>query len=426
MQILGMERANYKRMQSDQHIDTLVIGGGQAGLSVSWHLQKIDRKHLVLDRGSVGDSWRKRWESFCLVTPNRFCLLPGYPYAGNDPDGFMKRDEIVAYVEGFANSFEPPLCGGIEVNRVSSSENGGKFKIETSKGDYVTENIVIATGTHQHPRYPSWSRKLADNIVQIHSSEYRTPELLPEGAVLVVGSGQSGCQIVEDLRLAGRETYLCVGKAARIPRHYRGKDIIQWFFDAGFQDTPVDDHPMGRAIRFAPHEHLTGRDGGRTIDLRQIALDGVNLLGRMVSAEGYQIEIANDLEANLESIDIECNETLALIDKYIVDNSIEAPPGSFEPIDWRPSSTPSTINLQQAGINSVIYGTGFTYDFSWIDLPIFDDRGYPCYERGVTSLPGLYFVGLHWMHTAGSGLFSQVGRDAEYVVEHLNRNHSCN
>jgi putative flavoprotein involved in K+ transport len=405
-----------------EQVDTIVIGGGQAGLSVSWHLMTSDRPHLILDRGNVGDTWRHRWDSFCLVTPNSFCRLPGFPYNGDDPNGFMKRNEIVDYVEAFASSFDPPLRNGIEVHRVSASNNGDQFRIETSEGDFDAENVVIATGTHQHPKYPSWRSKLADQIVQLHTSDYINPKQLPDGSVLVVGSGQSGCQIVEDIRLAGHDVYLSVGKAGRIPRRYRGRDVIPWLFDAGFFEVPVDQHPLGRAVRFEPHEHLTGRDGDRTIDLRQMAIEGVKLLGRMVDADGFQASFAVGLEETLDAIDNECQETLALIDQYIAENGIEAPQDDIKPVSWRPDATPRTLDLEQAGISSVIYGTGFTYDFSWIDLPIFDDRGYPSYERGVTELPGFYFVGLHWMYTAGSGLFSQVGRDAEFVVKHLNRN----
>jgi putative flavoprotein involved in K+ transport len=404
-----------------EKVDTIVIGGGQAGLSVSWHLTKSHREHLLLDRGNVGDTWRHRWDSFCLVTPNRFCRLPGFPYNGDDPDGFMKRDEIVAYVEAFADSFNPPLRNGIEVHRVTTADNGDRFRIETSAGDFDPANVIIATGTHQHPKIPSWSSKLSDQIVQLHTSAYLNPRQLPEGSVLVVGSGQSGCQVVEDLRHAGRDVYLCVGKAGRIPRRYRGKDIIQWVFDAGFMDLPVADHPLGPAVRFEPHEHLTGRDGGRTIDLRQMAIDGVKLLGHMIDADGFQARFANDLQESLDAIDNECRETLALVDKYIAENGIEAPQNDIEPVRWRPTSALETVDLEQSGVSSVIYATGFTYDFSWIDLPIFGERGYPRYQRGITELPGFYFVGLHWMHTAGSGLFSQLGRDAEYVVQHMNR-----
>jgi putative flavoprotein involved in K+ transport len=404
-----------------ERIDTIVIGGGQAGLAVSWYLTKSHREHLVLDKGQIGDAWRHRWDSFCLVTPNRFCRLPGFPYIGDDPDGFMKRDEIVAYVEGYAKSFDPPLRNGIGVQRVTASDSKGGYRIETTAGDLEADNVIITTGTHQHPKYPSWRNKLDDRITQIHSSDYLNPKQLPEGPVLVVGSGQSGCQIVEDLRLAGREVYLCVGKAGRIPRRYRGRDIIEWLFDAGFLDVPVDEHPLGRAIRFEPHEHLTGRDGGRTIDLRQMAIDGVKLLGRMVDADGYLAHFTSDLGQKLDDIDTECQETLALVDKYIEENNIEAPENDIEPVSWRPVSITTELDMEKARISTIIYATGFTYDFSWIDLPIFDERGYPRYERGVTELPGFYFVGLHWMHTAGSGLFSQVGRDAEFVVEHLNR-----
>ena len=403
------------------YIDTIVVGGGQAGLSVSWHLKQVGREHLVLDRGQIGDTWRRRWDSFCLVTPNCYCQLPGFPYDGNEPEGFMLRDEIVAYVERFARSFDPPYRGGVEVRRVSLPRNGGRFSLETSDGAYDAENVIIAVGTHQHPNFPAWSGKLDDDILQLHTRDYRNPAQLPDGAVLVVGSGQSGCQVVEDLLGAGREAHLCVGRAARIPRRYRGRDIIHWLVDAGFAEVPIDQHPKGRAIRFQPHEHLTGRDGGRTIDLRQLALDGVRLHGHLVDAEGTEVRFADDLPSNLDAIDDECCETLASIDAYIAKSGTESPESDLEPIDWRPLPEPATLDLRQAGINSVIYGTGFHPDFRWIDLPIFDQRGYPNYERGVTKLPGFYFVGLHWLHTSGSGLFSQVGRDAKYVVDHLSQ-----
>jgi putative flavoprotein involved in K+ transport len=411
-----------RKTSMTEHVDTIVIGGGQAGLSVSWHLQQAGCGHLVLDRGQTGDTWRGRWDSFCLVTPNRFCRLPGYHYQGDDPDGFMQRDEIVAYVENFAASFGAPLRNGVEVLRVSSAGMSGGFIVETSAGTFTAQRVIIATGTHQHPQYPGWHDKLSNRIFQLHSRDYRNPEQLPGGSVLVVGSGQSGCQLVEDLRGVGREVYLCVGKAARVPRRYRGRDIIQWAFDAGFQDLLVDDHPLGPAVRFLAHEHLTGRDGGHTIDLRQMGQDGVNLLGRLVDVDGVVAHFTDDLPVNLDAIDREYQETLDLIDHYIVENNIDAPADDSELLDWQPPARASTIDLAKAGITSIIYAIGFRYDFGWIDLPIFDERGYPQYRRGVTDIPGFYFVGLHWMHTAGSGLFSQVGRDAEYVVRHLTQN----
>ena len=404
-----------------EYINTIVVGGGQAGLSVSWHLKRVGRAHWVLDRGKIGDTWRKRWESFCLVTPNSFCQLPGFPYDGDEPEGFMQRDQIVDYVERFAKSFGPPYRNGVEVLRVGPSRGGGRFSLDTSEGSINADNVIIATGTHQHPNTPTWASKLAENVVQLHTQDYRNPGQLPSGAVLVVGTGQSGCQVAEELLGEGREVHLCVGRAGRSTRRYRGRDDLEWALVTGYFDLPVDDHPKGHAIRFQPHKHLSGRDGGRTINLRQLALDGVKLHGSLVDAHDNQIHLSNDLAEKLDAIDKACDEDLAELDQFIADNGIDAPESDLEPVDWEPTPEPATLDLREAGIGSVVYGTGFHFDFGWIDLPVFDERGYPRYKRGVTELPGLYFVGLHWLHTFGSGLFYQVGRDAGYVVDHLSQ-----
>jgi putative flavoprotein involved in K+ transport len=388
-----------------KHVDALVVGGGQAGLSVSWHLKRRGREHAVLDRGNIGDTWRQRWDSFCLVTPNWTCRLPGFPYDGDEPDGFMKRDQIVAYIERFAESFEPPYRAGVEVRRLTSSRNGERFLLDTSDGLLSADNVIIAAGTFQQSKLPAWSGELADDIVQLHTRD--------------------GCQVVQDLHATGRAVHLSVGSAGRIPRRYRGRDIMQWLKAAGLWEVPVDEHPSGRAIRFKPHPHLSGRDGGQTIDLRRLALDGVMLHGHLVNAEGSRVFFADDLAESLDAVDEACRKRLAAIDAYIAKDGIEAPPGDLEQVDWQPESESesesATLDLRGAGISSVIYGTGFRFDFGWIDLPVLDQGGYPRYERGVTPVPGLYFVGLHWLHTWGSGLFYQVGRDAEYVVDHLCR-----
>jgi putative flavoprotein involved in K+ transport len=278
-----------------------------------------------------------------------------------------------------------------------------------------------ATSSFACPGYPAWHENIADDILRIHSHDYRNPAELPDGAVLVVGSGQSGCQVVEDLLLAGREVHLCVGSASRIPRRYRGRDIIHWAVDSGRYEIPVAEHPKGRAVRFEPHEHLSGRDGGRTIDLRRLALDGVKLHGRLEDASGYRVRFAEGLAETLDAIDADCAETLARVDEYIENSGIDAPQSDVESYDWQPSPELPELDLKAAGIRSIVYGTGFRRDFGWIDLPILDQHGYPRHERGITELPGLYFAGLHWLHTLGSGLFYQVGRDAEYVVDHLCR-----
>ena len=404
-----------------QQIDTAVIGGGQAGLSASWYLKKAGREHLVLDRGKPGDTWRHRWDNFCLVTPNGMCRLPGFPYDGNDPDGFMLRDEIVSYVERFADSFDPPYKQGVEVRRLRPSDDGGRFSLETSEGVLNAHNVIVAVGTHQRPNIPAWSNKFSDDIFQLHTHDYRKAAQLPAGGVLVVGSGQSGCQVVEDLLGEGRDVHLCVGKAGRLPRRYRGREILEWLCDAGLFEMPVDEHPAGREIRFKPNVHLSGRDGGHTIDLRRLALDGVKLHGRLEEVDGYQVRFANDLAQNLDTIDQNCKERLEKLDGFIAENGIEAPESDLQPIDWQPKEQPTTLDLRKEGINSVVYGTGFRFDFGWIDFPILDERGYPHYDRGVTDVPGLYFIGLNWLYRNGSGLFFDVGRDAEYVVGHLCR-----
>jgi putative flavoprotein involved in K+ transport len=404
-----------------EDFDTVVIGGGQAGLSVSWHLKRVGREHVVLDRGRVGDTWRRRWDSFCLVTPNCYCQLPGFPYDGDAPDGFMGRDEIVAYIERYAASFDPPCRPGVEVRKLGTSNGDGRFLIETSAGELKASHVIVSVGTHQHPNLPPWHDGLADDILGIHTHDYRNPAQLPDGAVLVVGSGQSGCQVVEDLLGAGREVHLCIGNAGRIPRRYRGRDIIHWLVDAGLYEVPVEEHPKGSAIRYEPHEHLSGRDGGRTIDLRRLALEGVRLHGRLREADGYRVRFADGLAETLDAVDAECAETLALVDEYIATSGTGAPESDLESYEWQPLPESNDLDLRDAGIGSVVYGTGYRYDFGWIDLPIFDERRYPRYRRGVSEVPGLYFVGQHWLHTAGSGLFYQVGRDAEYVVDHLCR-----
>jgi putative flavoprotein involved in K+ transport len=402
-----------------QNVDTIVVGGGQAGLSASWHLKQAGRDHLVLDRGQIGDTWRNRWDSFCLVSPNRLCQLPGFPYDGDDPDGFMLRDQIVDYVERFASSFGPPYRGAVEIERVGASGGAGRFELVTSKGDFTADNLVIAVGTHQHPNIPRWDRNLPAEITKLHTRDYRNAGQLPDGAVQVVGSGQSGCQVAEDLHGAGREVHLCVGNAGRIPRRYRGRDIFEWDIVTGYFDLMVDDHPMGRDIRFKPHPHLSGRDGGHTIDLRQLALNGIRLHGKVMDVEGSAIRFSGDLSETLDRIDRGCRAEMDGIDSFVAEHGLDAPEADIVPVDWEPEPEPPLFDLKKAGIGSVIYATGFHYDFNWIDLPIFDGRGYPRYERGVTKIPGLYFVGLHWMLTQGSGLFYQVGRDAGFVVDHL-------
>lgn len=403
----------------DTVIDTIVVGGGQAGLSVSWHLKQVAREHVILDRGRIGDTWRNRWDSFCLVSPNKLCRLPWFPYDGDDPDGFMLRDEIVDYIERCAASFDPPYRARVEVQRISPAGEPGRFALTTSDGVLTARNLVITVGTHQHPNIPPWHGDLPHGVTGMHTRDYRNAAGLADGAVFVVGSGQSGCQVAEDLHLSGRDVHLAVGNAGRIPRRYRGRDIFEWDLATGYMTMPVEQHPKGTAIRFKAHPHLSGRDGGRTINLRQMALDGIRPHGKVLGVEGGCFRLSGDLEETLDGVDDVCRAEMEGIDKFIDENDLDDPVEEVVPANWQPEPEPALFDLADAGVSTVIYATGFHFDFGWIDLPVFDERGYPRYARGVTEMPGLYFCGLHWMQTQGSGLFFGVGEDAEYVVDHL-------
>jgi putative flavoprotein involved in K+ transport len=237
--------------------------------------------------------------------------------------------------------------------------------------------------------------------------------------VFIVGSGQSGCQVAKDLHLAGRDVHLAVGNAGRIPRRYRGRDIFEWDLATGYMNMPVEEHPKGTAIRFKAHPHLSGRDGGRTINLRQMALDGITLHSKVEGVQDGCLVLAGGLEETLKAVDEVCRAEMQGIDKFIAENGLDDPEEDVIPVDWQPQPEARLFDLAEANVSTVIYATGFHRDFGWIDLPVFDESGYPRYERGITEIPGLYFCGLHWMHTQGSGLFYGVGDDADYVVNHL-------
>ena len=401
-------------------VDTVVVGGGQAGLATSYLLKQSGIDHLVFDRGRVADTWRKkRWDSFCLVTQNWQCQLPGFPYKGDDPDGFMTREEVIGYLQSYAEFVNPPLKSDVTVGTVRYDESQCLYIVDTSIGSYRAVNVIIAAGTYHNSRIPKVSANLSPEITQLHSSDYKNPESLPKGGVLVVGSGQSGCQIAEDLLQAGRNVHLSVSGAPRIPRSYRGKDILQWANEMGLYDMPVNEHPEGKSIRFKTHPHVTGRDGGHTINLRQLALEGATLYGRLADTQGTRIFFKNDLIESIENADSSEEKFTRTIEEFIQKNGIDAPEDTAPIPKWEPGNVSVEIDLAEEDISSIIWATGYGYDFSWIDAPVFDERGYPIYERGVTDMPGLYFVGLHWMYRWGSGLFYGVRRDAEYIVDHI-------
>ena len=408
------------REPQNNHYDVLIIGGGQAGLSISYLLKQQGLSHLILEKNLLGHAWRsERWDSFCLVTPNWQCTLPGYPYQGDDPEGFMVKDDIVAYIDGYIASFGPPALEGVAVTGVRRDANGG-YQVSSSAGVFHAGQVVIAVGGYHTPILPSDAAQLPAGVAQLHSSDYLNPAQLPPGEVLVVGTGQSGCQIAEDLHLAGRRVHLCVGDAPRVARRYRGKDVVKWLDEMAYYDLPVDQHPLGAGVRDKTNHYVTGRDGGRDIDLRKFALEGMQLYGRYEGLKDGVAHFGGDLQANLDGADAVYRKINDSIDRHIEAKGIAAPAQSaYEPL-WQPAAdAPSTLDVSK--LAAVVWCIGFRTDFSWVDAPIFDQRGYPNHERGVTAQQGLYFLGLPWQYTWGSGRFSGIARDAAHLTEHIAR-----
>jgi putative flavoprotein involved in K+ transport len=401
------------------HYPVAVVGGGQAGLSVSYWLRERGIEHIVIEANRVGSEWReRRWDSFCLVTPNWQCRLPGFPYQGSDPDGFMVRDEIVRYLEDYVAFFRPPLVEGVSVTGLRRAASG-TFELSTTQGDFTAEQVVVATGPYHRPSIPRMAERLPAGIEQLHSSRYRNADQLPEGGVLVVGTGQSGCQIAEDLHLAGRQVHLAVGSAPRVARFYRGRDCVAWLDEMGHYAKGIDQFDDAGAVRMRVNHYVTGRDGGRDIDLRAFARDGMRLYGRLTGIDGPGLEFADDLKVNLDRADMVAEGIKDAIDAHITAHGIAAPEESrYVPV-WEPDGQPGSLDLAAAGITSVIWSTGFTRDHRWIEIPAFDGRGYPMHWRGASSCPGLYFLGLPWQYSWGSGRFEAVGRDAEFLAGHI-------
>jgi putative flavoprotein involved in K+ transport len=398
----------------------MIVGGGQAGLAISYCLKQKNIDRLILEKNQIGYSWQeKRWDSFCLVTPNWQCTLPGYHYSGNDPDGFMGKDAIVEYIKDYAKSFNPPIEEGVEVFSVKKNNSQGLFEITSSIGNYTADSVVIATGSYHQAKIPRMAEKLANNILQLHSADYKNPKSLPEGEVLVVGSGQSGCQIAEDLHLAGKKVHLCVGSAPRSPRKYRGKDVVDWLDRLGYYNLTIDNHPDKENVRNKTNHYVTGRGGGREIDLRTFATEGMKLYGSLKDIQEDNLVFKPNLRHNLDRADDVAESIKRTIDEYIAKNQIDAPTESpYEPV-WQPKAEVLELDYKENNITSVIWCTGYQTNFSWVDVPVFDGKGYPSHDRGVTSVNGLYFLGLPWLYTWGSGRFSGIARDAEYLSDYI-------
>ena len=403
-----------------ESFEVVVIGGGQAGLAMSYYLTEQGREHVVLEKDRIVESWRtRRWDSLRLIAPNWSLRLPGYAYDGPDPDGFMGKDEVVERLEGYARSFNAPVREHTRVTSVEHDADGVRFRMNTTQGMYRATQVVLATGALQKTKIPACAADIPASMTQLDSSDYRTPSALLPGSVLIVGSGQTGCQIAEELCRAGRTVYLSVGRCWWVPRRYRGKDIAFWSRLAGYFDQTVDDLPPGsRTGKVNPQ--MSGGAGGHDISLHTLAAEGVVLLSRIQRVHDGTIFLAPNLPADLEWGEEQAFDFLRTIDEKILAERFDAPEQSLD--RYRRSTadlargSPAELDLAAAGVSTVIWATGYRPDFSWVKLPILAEDGYPIQHRGVTEVPGLSILGLDWLYKVKSGFFAGVGEDAEYLA----------
>lgn len=395
-------------------MSTVVIGAGSAGLAASARLSELGVPHVVLERGRVGETWRGRWDSFCLVTPNWTVRLPGHAYDGEDPEGFMPRDEVVAYLERHAAACRAPVREGVAVTGLSPA--GGGWALETSGGRLDAATVVVATGAYQRPHRPEAAATVPGGVQQIHADAYRRPDALAPGAVLVVGSGQSGCQIAEELREAGRDVYLACGRAPWGERRIGGQDLLWWAFETGFMDRTVESLP-DPSVRLWGNIVATGRGGGHDLHLRTLRRLGVTLVGRFLGVADGAVRFAPDLAASVSWGDARRDEFMGLVRGLAGRRGMPSPdiaePGAFDA-----AGAPEALDV--AGLGAIVYTTGFRPDYaSWIDVPgAFDTLGFPVHEGGASAAAdGLYFVGVHFLFTRRSSLLAGVGDDAAIVAK---------
>ena len=398
----------------DERIDVAIVGGGQAGLATSHELAGAGIEHVVLERGRLGETWRARWDSFCLVTPNWTVRLPGHPYDGDDPDGFMPRDEIVAYLERYAAGFGAPVREGIEVTSLAPAPEG--FLLRTPDGEIRARSVVVATGAYQRAHRPQAAASLPDGLPQIDAEEYVSPAELPPGGVLVVGSGQTGCQIAEELREAGRDVFLACGRAPWFPRQVGERDLMWWALESGLMDQTVEQLPAPTA-RLAANVLATGRDGGHDLSLRTLRDAGVTLLGHFLGAEGQRALFADDLAESVAWGDERYREFVGRFSDFSERSGL--PATSFPDPAPFDGTAPSELDL--SGVGVVIFAGGFRPDYGWVDVPgAFDELGFPLHTDGASSAAtGLYFVGVHFLRKRKSSLLCGVGEDAAIVARQL-------
>jgi putative flavoprotein involved in K+ transport len=399
-----------------ERIETLVIGGGQAGLTMSHRLKQRGLAHLVLERRRIAERWRSEcWDGLMFQFPNWSVRLPDFAFPHDDPDAFSDVGAIVRFIEAYAAFVAPPIRCGVEVKRLS--QDAGSFIAEIAGGHIEARNVVVATGPYQRPVMPDLLGDHPD-LFQVHANAYRNPAQLPAGAVLVIGAGASGAQIAEELRRAGRRVFLSVGRHNRLPRRYRGRDLVWWLAEMGIDARPVEERGPSRLLPV-----ISGADGGHTVDFRRFAADGVTLLGRVTAARGDVLDIAPDLARNIADGDLYCATFLNMVDAHVRARALDLPeePAAREKLPDPACLTEPLrrLDISAENIRSVISATGYGLDLGWIDLPVLDARGEPKHRHGISEIPGLYFLGLQWLSRMRSSFLSGVGDDANVLADHI-------
>ena len=395
--------------------ETVIIGAGHAGLALSRHLCERGHEHVLLERGRVGERWHnERWDAMSLLTPNWLNVLPGQ-VVPEDPHGFTSRAAFAYRLGEYARSFSAPVVEQTAVGRVTRRP-GGRFAVHTSRGTWSTANVVVATGDCDLPRIPAVARSVPVGIPQLHVAAYRRPELLPPGGVLVVGAGPSGQQVARELRRAGRDVVVCVGRHARAPRRYRGEDIWYWLEATGSLDTSIDEVPDARTVRTAPSIPLTGSCGGIDIDLGYLSREGVTVTGRLLGFDDRRAHFAGDLTKSVGDADAQLASMLAQIDAQIERDCLDRPPATpIEPIEL--PEAPLSVDLADRGIGLVIWATGYRRRYDWLQVPgVCGPDGELLQHHGVSPVRGIYTMGLRFQSRRSSHFIGGVGQDAEELA----------
>jgi len=409
--------------------DVVVIGAGQGGLGISYFLTEASIDHVVLEQSRVGDSWLShRWDSFALNTPNWMNGLPGAPYAGGDSSGFMTHVDLVDSFEKYVTNFNLPVRTGVEVEAVNAGgENNRRYRVITRSADgeravYGADSVVVATGIARSPRIPSMASRIPSRVLQLTTGSYRSPQALPRGSVVVVGGGQSGAQIVEDLLKEKRNVYFSISNVPRFPRRYRGRDFMEWFEDMGVWDmktSEVDDPE----IISATNPLVSGVGPlGHTISYQQLARDGARMMGRLVDVRDTKLITDARAHEYIENSDAQSHDIKDKIDQFVAASHLDVPAHILDPADhpvadFETIDTLDVLDLDQADVGTLIWCTGFEADFSWIDARVVDDDGRPLHEKGMSGVPGLYFIGFPWLSKRKSGVVFGIEEDAERICD---------